>query len=137
MFIYYFKLQDKYNTCALSKHKHVGKYVYSVRNAFLSLIHILPICFDSPQVLYIYRIMAVLKVETYIIISILASPIGWAVILLIMYAETFKTNIIVFFVYLKRHNVISHWPKFSSIRVSKLILTISPRDQRKKCSIYW
>ena len=64
MFIYDLKLQDKYNTCALSK--HIGKYVYSVRNvgkgsakprlfpAFLSLIHILPICFDSAQVLYIY-----------------------------------------------------------------------------------
>jgi hypothetical protein len=26
-----FKLQDKYNTCAVSK--HIGKYVYSARNA--------------------------------------------------------------------------------------------------------
>ena len=55
MSIYDLKLQDKYNTCALSK--HIGKYVYSARNAgkgsFLSLIHILPICFDSAQVLYI------------------------------------------------------------------------------------
>jgi hypothetical protein len=43
---------------------YIGKYVYSARNAgkglarlfprFLSLIHILPICFDSAQVLYIY-----------------------------------------------------------------------------------
>ena len=41
-------MQDKYNTCALSK--HIGKYVYSARNTFLSLIHILPICFDSAQV---------------------------------------------------------------------------------------
>jgi hypothetical protein len=34
LFIYYIydlKLQDKYNTCALSK--HIGKYVYSARNA--------------------------------------------------------------------------------------------------------
>jgi hypothetical protein len=35
------------------------KYVYSARNVgkgspFLSLLHILPICFDSAQVLYIY-----------------------------------------------------------------------------------
>ena len=57
-------MQDKYNTCAMSK--HIGKYVYSARNAgkgsakprlfppFLSLMHILPICFDSAQVLYIY-----------------------------------------------------------------------------------
>jgi hypothetical protein len=29
--------------------------VYSERNAFLSLIHILSICFDSAQVLYIYE----------------------------------------------------------------------------------
>jgi hypothetical protein len=30
-FIIDLKLQDKYNTCALSK--HIGKYVYSARNA--------------------------------------------------------------------------------------------------------
>jgi hypothetical protein len=29
--VYDLKLQDKYNTCALSK--HIGKYVYSARNA--------------------------------------------------------------------------------------------------------
>jgi hypothetical protein len=52
MFIYDLKLQDKYNTSALSK--HIGKYVYSARIPFLSLMHILPICFDSAQVLYIY-----------------------------------------------------------------------------------
>jgi hypothetical protein len=40
----------------------------------------------------IYRITAVLKVETDIITSIAASPIGRAVILVIMYVETFKTN---------------------------------------------
>ena len=31
MFIYDLELQDKYNTCALSK--HIGKYVYSAQNA--------------------------------------------------------------------------------------------------------
>ena len=33
MFIYDLKLQDKYNTCALSK--HIGKYVYSTREKAL------------------------------------------------------------------------------------------------------
>ena len=43
----------------------------------------------------IYRIMAVLKVETDIITSIAARPIGRAVILVIMYVETFKTKNII------------------------------------------
>ena len=66
-FIYDLRLQDKYNTFALSK--HIGKYVHSTRNAeerlgesspfppFLNLMHIFPICFDSAQVLYIYPAM--------------------------------------------------------------------------------
>jgi hypothetical protein len=64
MFIYDLKLQDKYNTCALLK--HIGKYVYSDERRekpfppFLSLIHILPICFDSAQVLYIYFYMYIM-----------------------------------------------------------------------------
>jgi hypothetical protein len=37
-----------------------------------------------------YRIMRVLKVETYIFTSMAASPI--------MYVETFKTNVTVFFI---------------------------------------
>jgi hypothetical protein len=60
-----------------------------------------------------YRIMAVLNVERDIITSILASPIEWGV----MYVETFKTDIIG----IKRHNVMLHWPIFSSIRVNMLI----------------
>ena len=46
----------------------------------------------------IYRIMAVLKVETYIIASITTSPIGRAVMLVVMYVETFKTKVIVLLV---------------------------------------
>jgi hypothetical protein len=37
-----------------------------------------------------------MKVETDIITSIAASPIGWAVILMIIYVETFKTDVIIF-----------------------------------------
>jgi len=40
--------------------------------------------------------MAVLKVETDIITSITASPLGRTAILVIMYVETFKTDVIVF-----------------------------------------
>ena len=43
-----------------------------------------------------YRISAVLKVETDIITSIVASPKGQTVILVIMYVEIFKTGIIVY-----------------------------------------
>jgi hypothetical protein len=46
----------------------------------------------------IYRITAVLKVETYIIASITTSPIGRAVMLVVMYVETFKTKVIVLLV---------------------------------------
>ena len=42
-----------------------------------------------------YRKTAVLKVETDIITSIKASLIGQAVILVVMYVETFKTDVIV------------------------------------------
>ena len=40
--------------------------------------------------------MVVMKTETEIITSIAVSPVGQAVILEIMYVETFKTDIIVF-----------------------------------------
>jgi hypothetical protein len=43
-----------------------------------------------------YRITAVLKVETDIIASIAASSTGQAVILVIMYVEIFKTGVVVF-----------------------------------------
>ena len=73
-----------------------------------------------------YEITAVLKVKTDIITSIAVRLIGRTVILVIMYVETFKTdvNLLVFLVL----DVImwrSDWPIFSSIRVTKLILIIS------------
>jgi len=43
-----------------------------------------------------YRIMAVMMVETGIISSIAASLIGQAVILVIMFVEVFKTDVIFF-----------------------------------------
>ena len=70
------KLQDKYNTCALSK--HIGKYVYLARNAGKGSArprlfpvskphtHITYICFDSAQVLYIsqlYRVVSFIDGE--------------------------------------------------------------------------
>lgn len=39
-----------------------------------------------------------MNVETDIVLSITASPVGWAVILVRMYVETFKTDIIVLYV---------------------------------------
>jgi hypothetical protein len=63
---------------------------------------------------YMYRIMAVLKVETDIITSFTESLIGWA---MMMYIETFKTDVIVFI-----GNIImclmSQWPINLSIMVS-------------------
>ena len=51
---------------------------------------------QSMEYYWHYRIMAVLKVETDIIASATARPTGRAVILMIMYVEIFKTNVIVF-----------------------------------------
>jgi hypothetical protein len=51
----------------------------------------------------ICRIMTALMVETVIIACITASPIWQAVILVIMHAETFKNDLIVF-IGIKRHN---------------------------------
>ena len=44
----------------------------------------------------IYRIMAVLKIETCIVTSVAVSPMGQTVILVIMYVDTFKSDVIVF-----------------------------------------
>jgi hypothetical protein len=49
----------------------------------------------SIKVFIKYRITSVLKVETDIIASITASTMGRVVILVIMYVETFKTDVIV------------------------------------------
>ena len=73
-----------------------------------------------------YRIKAVFKVETDIITSIASRLIGRFEILVIMYFETFKTDVISF---ISNVNVImclmSHWPIIVSIRIRSLILTIS------------
>ena len=62
---------------------------------------------DVSKYIYMYRITAVLKVETDIIASIAASLVGLVVILVIMYVEIFNTDIIVF-IGIKCHNVTSH-----------------------------
>ena len=72
----------------------------------------------------VYRITSVLKVETYIIICIPASPKDRDVILVIMHAITFKAASILF-IGVTGHHVTLHSPIFSSIRVTKLILVIS------------
>ena len=43
-----------------------------------------------------YRITAILKVESDIVANISASPIGWAGILVIMFVEAFRTDVIAF-----------------------------------------
>ena len=77
--------------------------------------------------------MAALKVETDVA-SIAASLIGWAGILVIMYVETFKMDVIGFLISIKPQNVTSHWPIFSSIRVNPLILTILLSEIKGKMS---
>jgi hypothetical protein len=73
-------------------------------------------------------ILAIMSVSTFNevqqLYSITASLIGRAMILVIMYVETFKIDVIVF-ISIKRHNATSHWPIFSSILVTKLMLAIS------------
>ena len=51
--------------------------------------------------------MAVLKVETDIITCITVSLIGWVVILVTMYVDTFKLDVTVF-IGIKRHNLMSY-----------------------------
>ena len=68
--------------------------------------------------------MTVTEVETDIMASLAASPIGQAVILVIMYVETFKTVAIIFIGNVKMH-LMSRWLIIFSIRVSSFILTIS------------
>ena len=50
-----------------------------------------------------YRLMAVLKISTYIITSITAHPVGLAAILAIMSVSTFKTAIILYWFDVLRH----------------------------------
>ena len=81
----------------------------------------------------IYRITAILKVETDIITCITVRLTGWAVILVIMYIKTFKTKVTVFI-----SNIImcltSHWQIIFKIRISSLIQTISPGEIKGKMS---
>ena len=74
----------------------------------------------------INRKMTILKVETDIITSIHESPIGRAVILVIMYAETFKTGVIAFISYTDITMCSRSLTDriISSIRICSLILKI-------------
>jgi len=64
-----------------------------------------------------------MKVETDIIASITASPVGQAVILLIMYVETFKTDVFVLNVTLS--NLFQYYGQYVNTKNSTW------RDQRK------
>ena len=83
-----------------------------------------------------YRITTVMKVETDIITNITVSLIGRAVLLVIMYVEIFKTDVIIFI-----GNVImcltSHWLMIFCIW-SRFVDTghISLRS-KEKCVNYW
>ena len=72
-----------------------------------------------------------MKVETDIITSITASPTGRSMILVAMFVESSKTDVIVFI-----GNAImastSHWPITFRIRVSSLIVNISLVDIKGK-----
>ena len=73
-------------------------------------------------------------VKTDIIISTTVNLIGQAVILVIMYVEILKTNVIVFIGYIIMC-LISLWPIIFSIRVGLLILTISLGEIKERQSI--
>ena len=79
-----------------------------------------------------HRIAAVLKVETDIISSISASPIGQSLIVEIMYVETFKSDRIAFIGDIIVFDVILI--NMSSIRVIPLILAISLDEFKRKTS---
>jgi len=55
----------------------------------------------------IYKITAILNYETYIIASIAMSPIGRVIMLVKIYVEIFKTDVIVF-IGIQRQYVTSH-----------------------------
>ena len=74
----------------------------------------------------IYGIMAVLKAKTNIIASIVVSPIGRAVILVIMYVKTFKSDVIVFIGNLG--SVFSASYIFSINKLTLIITSISQCD---------
>ena len=84
------------------------------------------------QVSDTYGIMSVIKVETDIIVSISVIPIGKPVILVVMYFRTYKIDDIIFISNDIMH-LTSHWPIIFSIRVSRLILTLTQRDRAIEC----
>lgn len=75
--------------------------------------------------------MAALAVVTSDIASITVSTIRPVVILVMMYVETFITEVIVF-IDIKHHRMTSQLPIFSSIIVNLLILTISHEEFKGK-----
>ena len=77
-----------------------------------------------------------MKVETNIITSISVSPMGRVVILVIMYAKTFKTDIIDFIGQI-RMCLMSHWLIIFCIIVHSLIPTISPSEIKGKMSEFF
>jgi hypothetical protein len=79
-----------------------------------------PSAFSAPQRVIFHSALN----EVQLLYSITANLIGRVMILVIMYVETFKIDVIVF-ISIKRHNATSHWPIFSSILVTELMLGIS------------
>ena len=77
-----------------------------------------------------------MKVETNIITSISVSPMGRAVILVIIYVKTFKTDIIDFIGQIRRC-LMSHWLIIFWIIVRSLITTISPSEIKGKMSEFF
>lgn len=69
--------------------------------------------------------MSVFKVETDIITSVTVSLVEQAVILVIMYAQTFKLTLFYCFIGIKRRTMMAYASMFFSIRVTKLKLIIS------------
>ena len=105
----------------LNVKKYKPYYSPSINNACCFSLHI---SFYNHRSFNTYRITAVLKNETDIITNIASSPIEWAAILVIMYVDSFKTNVIKLI-----DNIIMCWTyhrsKMFSIRGSSVILTIS------------
>jgi hypothetical protein len=84
-------------------------------------------CRYCQNMIQIYRITAVLKVETDIIVSISVSLVGWAMILVIMYIKTFKT-VIVFFICDVFMDLMTQHPCYIHYDGTDNFPLISPRD---------
>ena len=82
-----------------------------------------------------YRIMTVLKVETDIIIGCIEpSQIGRVVMIVIIYVENFKTDVIGFFLWCHNAFDLTLWPIVFSVDISLLIVTISLWETKGKMS---